>query len=299
MRNSKTNLSDSIWASAPIIVSNNDLKDALNIEAAKNFAMQTKQHLHYYYATNKRMGEIIIEPILQNKLLSYHSGKTDQRLGKLPLCKGMPIILTQNYIVSNRIVNGCIGMVQQINYTIDEIGHRHAHSCIIQNENIRSSSLPHLQDHKIVALEDDILMTFNHPHSNTRCSFNRTQLPIMPAFSLTSHKSQGITLPSAIINLESCISMEAAYVMLSRVKNSNHIRILRPFHKTKICTRPSEDLRNEFKRLKFLDAETWHSSRFGLRSCINPSGGVPELERLENWFSTQQSKFTNNHPMPS
>ena len=292
LRNTRTDFTSPTWNSAPVIVSNNDVKDAFNLEAAKTFATRTHQQLHFYYATDKRSGKPITDAALREKLLSYHTGKTEQRLGRLPLCQGMPVMLTQNYDVANGIVNGCIGTLEKVHYTLDNAGNRHAHSCIIHTESVNGSCLPHLKTFEIVALEDETSMTFSHPHSNKKCTFRRTQLPVMPAFALTVHKSQGSTLSNAILDLESCLSMEAAYVMLSRVTKSDNIRILRPFHKTKITIRPSEDLRKEFRRLEYLN--THHDQSPFSPNLDNNSdvtfGGCHELDRLERWFSNHISQ---------
>jgi ATP-dependent exoDNAse (exonuclease V) alpha subunit len=223
LRKRKTNFSDPTWAGVPIIVSNNDVKDNFNMESARAFAACTKQHLHLYYATDKRKGKVITNTDLQNKLGSYHSGKMEQRIGILPLCKGMPIMITQNYDIPNGIVNGCMGTLVKVNYNIDADGHRHATSCIVQTENTSGPWLPHLNEHEIAVLEDETALTFTHPYSHVRSSFRRSQLSIMPAFALTAHKSQGNTLQAAILDIESCLSTEAVYVMLSRVKNSDNI----------------------------------------------------------------------------
>jgi len=160
LRNLPTNFSNSIWAQAPIIVSNNDIKDNLNMEYAKAFAACTKQPLHYYCANDKRGGKDIDDADLRNKLWSYHSGKTEQHIGMLPLCKGMPVMITQNYDVENGIVNGCIGTLERVNYTINNEGHRHAHSCIIYVEKTSGSCLPHLKEHEVVVLADETALTF-------------------------------------------------------------------------------------------------------------------------------------------
>ena len=282
LRNSVTNFSEPKWMSAPIIVSNNDVKDALNLESAKSFANRTKQRLHFYYATDKRKGQPIADDDLRKKLWSYHSGKTEQRVGILPLCRGMPVMITQNYDVENGIVNGCIGTLQKVNYMIDNDGYRHATSCIIRTESISGSCLPHLNNHEIAVLEDESTLTFTHPYSHIHSSFQRNQLPITPAFAITAHKSQGNTLPSAILDLESCLTTEAVYVMLSRIQKSNDFRILRPFHIKKINTRCSEDLRREFRRLEFLHNETLNSSN--IIPHPNISGGVHDLQNIEKWF---------------
>ena len=284
LRNIATDFSNPIWAQAPIIVSNNDVKDRLNLESATSFAVRTNQPLHFYYASDKRKGKAIDDSGLRDKLWSYHSGKTEQHMGMLPLCKGMPVMVTQNYDVPNGIVNGCIGTLEKVNYTIDDDGHRHAHSCVIHAEKTSGPCLPHLKDHEIVVLADETPLTFTHPHSHVRTSFQRSQLPITPAFAMTAHKSQGNTLTSAILDIESCLSTEAVYVMLSRVKKSDNIRILRPFRKAKIATRISEDLRREFRRLEFLHTQTLESTATRLE--INASlGRVHDLEKIEKWYN--------------
>jgi len=275
-----TDWNNPIWAKAPIIVSNNDTKDALNERSSRDFAHKSNQNLHLYYAMDKRMGNVIDDEELKSALHSYHSGKTEQRLGILPLVEGMPVMICQNYDVEHGIVNGCTGTLKKVRYSVDENGHRHAHSCVIKSESTDGPALPHLQELEIVALEDEVTMTFIHPHSHKKCSIKRTQLPIMPAFAITAHKSQGNTLESAILDIESCHSIEAVYVMLSQVKSSDRIRILRPFQQSKITSRPSEDLRNEFKRLHHLS-----ESSSPLAPIVDfASGGQHELNRLQNHF---------------
>ncbi len=283
LRNTKTNFTEQKWVAAPIIVSNNDVKDNLNMESTRTFATRTKQQLHLYYATDKKKGRIITDTDLRNKLWSYHSGKTEQRIGILPLCKGMPIMITQNYDVQNGIVNGCMGTLLKVNYYIDTDGYRHATSCIIQTENTSGPCLSHLNDHETPVLEDETTLTFTHPYSHVRSTFRRSQLPITPAFALTAHKSQGNTLQAAILDIESCLSAEAVYVMLSRVKDSNNIRLLRPFNIKKINTRCSEDLRKEFRRLEFLHNETLNSSM--PKPQLNILGGMHDLEGIEKWYN--------------
>ena len=71
--------------------------------------------------------------------------------------------------------------------------------------------------------------------------------------------------------------------MLSRVKDSNNIRLLRPFNIKKINTRCSEDLRKEFRRLEFLHNETLNSSM--PKPQLNILGGMHDLEGIEKWYN--------------
>ncbi|KAJ6510848.1 hypothetical protein C8R45DRAFT_769671, partial [Mycena sanguinolenta] len=64
----------------------------------------------------------------------------------------------------------------------------------------------------------------------------------------TSHNSQGQTLESACLDLASCVSIQSAYVMLSRIKSLKGLSILRPFRLKIIQNHISEELRKELDR---------------------------------------------------
>ncbi|KZV89332.1 hypothetical protein EXIGLDRAFT_570544, partial [Exidia glandulosa HHB12029] len=66
---------------------------------------------------------------------------------------------------------------------------------------------------------------------------------------MTAHKAQGETMEQAIVDLQGCKGSEAPYVMASRVKSLAGLMILRPFDKSKITCRNSQDLRTELSRL--------------------------------------------------
>ena len=196
--------SQSHWKNVTTIVSNNDVKDAINVKAAEAFAHKSNQELHWYYATDTHQGKHITDPLLKVHLEKLHSGKTNQRLGKIPLVLGMPVIITHNFDVQSGIVNGCTGTLTNIRYQVDINGNRHATSCVIHAPHTSGGPLPHLHDHHVVALQESTDMKFVHPYSHKKCTIKRTQIPILPAFSITAHKAQGQTLTHAIIDIHSC-----------------------------------------------------------------------------------------------
>jgi hypothetical protein len=99
---------------APIIVSDNDVKDALNVEASIAFAHGTHQTLHLYHCIYSRKGRAISDDDLWEQLLNLHSGKTNQRLESVPLVSGMPVMISQNFDVNAGILNGCVGVLKRI-----------------------------------------------------------------------------------------------------------------------------------------------------------------------------------------
>jgi ATP-dependent exoDNAse (exonuclease V) alpha subunit len=52
------------------------------------------------------------------------------------------------------------------------------------------------------------------------------QVPLLPAYALTIHKSQGLTLDSAIIDCEGIFACGQLYVALSRVRNLKNLKVI-------------------------------------------------------------------------
>lgn len=107
------------WINAPIIVADNISKDALNEQAAQALARTSGKTLHWYYATDHHRGEPVQGNRLKAKLESLHSGKTSQRLGRIPLVIGMPMTITHSYNVEDGAVNGSKGILKRIRYRTD------------------------------------------------------------------------------------------------------------------------------------------------------------------------------------
>lgn len=256
LKNARPDLSDPSWASAPVIVFDNKVKDALNERAAEAFAIRTGQQMHWYYSSDSWNGHEVSDDAVIDALGRLHSGRTQQRLGKIPLVIGMPVIISQNYDVEAGVVNGCVGTLQKIRYRLDSAGRRHAISCVIHAPTTDGKCLPNLPEKHVVALEDAQSFPLRHPFSRKDMKIKRIQLPIVPAFAMTVYKAQGQTLSKAIVDLASCSGTESPYVMVSRVKSIDGLLILRPFSEDKIMCRRSEDARRESKRLDFLCMRT-------------------------------------------
>ena len=101
------------WSNIPIIVSNNKCKDALNVRATAEFAARNRRPMHWYYATDTRGGKDIEDERLQHHLESMHSRKTNQRLRRMLLVIGMPVMICQNFDVEHGVVNGCTGTLKK------------------------------------------------------------------------------------------------------------------------------------------------------------------------------------------
>lgn len=212
-----------------------------------------QDELEDIYCSDTHAGEEIQDIELRQHLLSLSSNNTEHRLGRIPMVIGMPVMIMTNFDVSNGIVNGRVGKLKSVSYITDSEGHRHATSCVIESDGIVGPPLPGLEANHAVALQDNVEMTFIHPHSKEKLKIKRTQLPIQPAFSITAYKSHSLSLDKVVIDLESCSGSEAPYVMASRVKSLDGLIVLHPFRRSKISCPLQQDVRDELKRQRLLE----------------------------------------------
>lgn len=283
-----------VWKKAPMIVSSNAVKDALNEQCASQFAKDTCQQLHWYYAVDQRSSgkgknpKDIEDPILLARLCSLHSGKTKYRLGKIPLVIGMPVLVSQNYDVQGGIVNGSHGTVREIRYTIDNAGNRHLTSCIVDIPNSSGEPMLSLPPKTFPILVDTQTMNFTHPHTRRSISISRSQVPIVPAFAMTAHRAQGQTFDHVIVDLESCQGTEAPYVMVSRASSLEGLLVLRSFQSRKIMCSLSQDARVERCRVNRLRLRTL--IKYGTPTEV--SSAMTELgESVGNLAETDKNVF--------
>ncbi|KAF8188181.1 hypothetical protein K438DRAFT_1594411 [Mycena galopus ATCC 62051] len=103
--------------------------------------------------------------------------------------------------------------------------------------------------------------SYKLPNSDSKYTARRNQLPLNPAFGFTSHNSQGRKLEAACIDLASCVSIQSAYVMLSRVKSLKGLCILRSFRLDAIKNHISGELREELARTEEKERQTLRACR--------------------------------------
>jgi ATP-dependent exoDNAse (exonuclease V) alpha subunit len=120
---------------------------------------------------------------------------------KIKYKKGAKIMFCRNYNKELNLVNGMLGV-------IEDIGDNGA---------------------IIVRIEDNTIheigkTSYTIETRNFTCS--RTQYPFKLAWAITIHKSQGATISSAIISLDGIFAAGQAYVALSRVVDMNNIYIV-------------------------------------------------------------------------
>jgi ATP-dependent DNA helicase PIF1 len=261
----------------------------LNNKAAIHKATQIGQGPMVCVAQDTCKDKPIEDPTLIKKLLELSDSKTDHLPGLLPIVPGMPVILTQNIAIELGFINGMNGIFRQLVYEDDSVStnvlsetfpnntryiHKPLYAFI---EIIRSKiecNLEQLQPNlvPIPLMEQtfridiaDVLPKNKRPKSNQKAilSIKRRALPLVPAYSITTHKSQRQTLSNVVIDLKlpnENDDIAAIYVPLSRVKRLADLIILRHFDYKVLLIKPSKSQVAEIERLDKLHSET--QSRF-------------------------------------
>ena len=230
-------------------------------------------------------GQPIEDSVLVKKLLELSDSKTEHLPGLLPLIPGMPVIITQNIAIELGLINGMNGIFRQLVYHADSVStvglsttfpsdtqyvHKPLYAlveimrsrieCNLEKLEPKLIPIPVIEQTFRVDIAD-ILPKDSKVKSNQKkfLSIKRRALPLVPAYCITTHKSQGQTLNKVVIDLQLPTETEdiaAVYVPLSRVKRLADLVILRHFDYKALLIKPSKSQVAEIERLDKLYIET-------------------------------------------
>jgi len=151
---------------------------------------------------------------------------------QLKLCVGCKVMLKRNKNVDIGLVNGSIGIVTE--FSSNSQGD-------IQTVNIKFDKID-----KMIQIERDSA-SFEILKS---VYYTRKQFPLMLAFAITIHKSQGLSLSTAIVDAgPTNFGCGMVYVALSRVTSLGGLHLI-DLDRSKIaCDRKAVDEYNRLRRL--------------------------------------------------
>ncbi|CAF4989283.1 unnamed protein product, partial [Rotaria sp. Silwood1] len=256
------------WNKAPILVFRNEVRTQLNNKAVIYKAIEMGQRLIVCVAQDTIKGKQIEDPTLIKKLLELSDSKTEHLPGLLPLVPGMPVILTQNIAIELGLINGMNGIFRQLVYEEESVStevlsdtfpnntqyiHRPLYALVEITKSKIECNLTSLQSNlvPIPLMEQtfqinitDVLPKDKRPKSNRKAtlSIKRCALPLVPAYCITTHKSQGQTLNNVVIDLKlpkENDDIAAIYVPLPRVKRLADLVILRHFDYQVLLIKPN------------------------------------------------------------
>lgn len=145
---------------------------------------------------------------------------------ELRLCKGARIILRRNLWVSKGLANGSVGTITDIIYdpSIEcEVYSDHMPLCLLVK--FEKYSGPTLYEDSIPIIP----VTSSFKRQGTSCT--RKQFPVMLGYAVSIHRSQGITIDKAIVDIgNNEFQVGLTYVALSRVKTLEGLLIKPAFN---------------------------------------------------------------------
>lgn len=276
------------------MVFRNALRTEINNRAAIDKTIEMGLTPIVCIAQDYMSGKSIENMLLRKTILELPDNKTEHLPGYLPLVPGMPILLTENVATELGLSNGTRGIFRQLVYeqsSVDAQLHdtkfpantkfiTHPKYALVEFPNCKlDSELTELQS-KIVPiavseqtfmfdvkelLPQNVAKAAKINKRATKISIKRKALPLIPAYSITTHKSQGQTLGKIIIDLvmpPGPIELASVYVPLSRVKRLDDLLIIRPFEFATLQVKPSKSQVDELKRLDLIAQRT--QKRFSL-----------------------------------
>ena len=187
------------------LVATNKKANNINEQHLKNL---TGKEFKYVVGFNSSGDNDDCISILKTELKSQFKQKN---LLELILKNKARVMLIKNLDIPNGLVNGSMGTITSLN----------SKSVNVLFDNGQKKS--------ITSVEWDLEMNNN----SVKCK----QIPLTLCYASTIHKTQGLTLEYAILELEECFIDHQVYVALSRVKSFDGL-LLKSFNKTKIITNP-------------------------------------------------------------
>ena len=271
----------------------NELHTELNNRAVINKAYETGRSPTVVIATDTiKTKKNINLPDLTKRLLALPDNKTKHLPGYLPLVPDMPVLLQKNIACELGLSNGTPGIFRELIYsetseqtigfdegvfTADTVFVRNAQCALIEIPKSKMKKLDSLDpliipipvidktfevnSEKLYADKGPIMKKFNDKKLKSTITVKRKGLPLVPAYSITTHKSQGQTLPKMVIDLNmppGIVEVASAYMPLSRVQQLTDLVILQDFSINALRVKPSKRQITEMNGLVFLFEETKH-----------------------------------------
>ncbi|CAF2819338.1 unnamed protein product [Rotaria sp. Silwood2] len=269
--NLQASLQQKSWKEAPILVFRNALRTQINNRAVLNKAMEMKVRPIICLTQDYVKGTRIEDSQLRKAILELPENKTEHLPGYLPLVPGMPVLLTENIATELRLFNGTRGIFRQLVY--DELSDDIQFDKTVLPKHTKFITQPQyaLAEFSSCKLDSELKFDIKEllPETlsqiakvakrTTKIPIKRKTLPLIPAYNITTHKSQGQTLNKIVVDLVTppgSVEVASVYVPLSRVKRLDDLLIVRSFEFSSLQVKLSAAQAEELNRLNTIAKNT-------------------------------------------
>lgn len=232
----------------PVIVTSNVIRSELNASALRQFCVKTGRPLHRFQAKISR-SRFALNQILQQALQGIRDDKTGGMPVILELAVGITVQCTKNTSEVLKLTNGTIGYV--VDFVTDEQDsfrevtancftiHYHSHPPVaVYVKHIGyagTSFLPHLPV-GVVPVRQRVEKSINVRMPARSFNVTIKQVPLVPAFALTSEKCQGLTVDKMILGpmrhpTRRAPQRSSFYVAVTRVRILAQLYLMEPLTK--------------------------------------------------------------------
>ncbi|TFK58588.1 hypothetical protein BDN72DRAFT_781895, partial [Pluteus cervinus] len=256
----RPNITDQKFRNVSIITSFNVCKDAINGLGCVRFAKETNQELENFYSEDVLYVEDLekskpgkrkrfklnkdIPPKIQQWMWNQPTSASDKHIpGCLSLCIGLPVIIRTNLATELCITKGQEGYVYNWVSTTGSKGQKTLQVLFVKLANPpRTIHFEGLPENVVPVYKTTTRTKVSLPRGSD-VSVSRTQVEVLPNFSMTDYSSQGKTRPFNPVDLDHSKTHQHIYTALSRGTSAEGTIILQHIGEEKITGGLSGPLR--------------------------------------------------------
>ncbi|CAE7259812.1 pfh1 [Symbiodinium natans] len=243
-------LQDMKFVTGTVIVANNDAKYQINKDRAAGYARAAETPLRWSVAKDKALSKVLqtqaCDKDAKLRWLQYHDMDTEGLCGMLPLAVGMPVALTQHVDRSEKaLLKGRVAHVHSWDWPENDQQYVKFKDADWTLDGSTEKGLYPIEPVKRT-------WKLDKGRKNPVLAVSRTQLPLVPAFAITAHSSQGKTLSAVLLDFNIHRRTHVSYgtVVASRVRSREDVLILRAFPAWLYQRGPPEGVAKLLQRLR-------------------------------------------------